>query len=541
MSRRLALHGAALLVLLVLVAPFATAGGLFHADEGAVLSEVRLLVESGDWTTTNPQPDLDPEMEALPLELSERFENGRWAPYLKHPLYPALVRLGDPFGRVGWVLPTILGTVAAAVGAGILSERLRSGTAVPALWATGVATPLLFQSFVVQAHTLAAGAVAVAAVAADRVIADRSARVLVNALATVVFVTLAVAVRTEALFAGLALAGGALVASRFRPYGTALAVVVGGAAVAAWRFEASGLLPAIGGSDPLGSVLAGRATVESGGDPLGAFRLTVLDASFAGGPVVVGAAGALFAWITAFAVRRGMRLVVLGGLAAAFVAFALRATEGGLIPGLLPCTPVLAGLVGLDRNTVGSRTGSLLVSASTLYAAAITMTQYSNGGGATWGGRFFVVGLPLVVPLAVVGWASLVDRLDDLEARALRLVGAAVVLVVGLLAIGSMRDHRDLFDDFVQDIVLARDQAGEPAPVLATTGILPRFAWEHVDEGIWLTAEPEALDRYLERLHERGGEVVLVTFEPELDLEAVEPLYRVADQEGPFVFTLEPL
>lgn len=541
MTRRLALHAGALLLVLLVVSPFATAHGIFHADEGAVLAEARLLHESGSWTAANPQPDLDPEMEALPLELSDRFEGGRWAPFLKHPLYPPIIGLLYGLGPVGWVLPSIVGTVVAAVGSGILAGRLRAGAEPYGLWAAGLATPLLFQSYVVQAHTLAAGAAALAAVAADRALGS-DGRVRVGAVAGAsAAVLVGVLLRTESLFIGLAIGAALALASRLRPSAIVAAGAIGLVAVATWRLEPRLLVPAIEGRTSLGGILAGRAVIESGGDPVGAFQLTVLDASFGGRrSALLGAVGTLAALVTALAARRGLRLVVLAGAVATLLAFAVRAGDGGLIPGLLPCTPLLVGLVGLDRDSLRNRTASFLLVAAVLYAGAITLTQYNNGGGATWGGRFFAAGLPLVVPLAVVGWMTLVELLDAVAGRVVRCSMAGAVALLAILAVGSMRDHRSLFEGIVDDVLDARTVEGGTAPVLATTGIPPRFAWEHVEDGVWLTVEPDSLPRYLERLRERGGPVVLVTFDPDLDLPATSEDYRLVEERGAFVFLLEP-
>jgi hypothetical protein len=65
--------------------------GLISADEGAMLAQLDLLDRTGDWTMPNPEPIVDPDMDALPLELSDRTDSDRWAPFVKHPAHIALL------------------------------------------------------------------------------------------------------------------------------------------------------------------------------------------------------------------------------------------------------------------------------------------------------------------------------------------------------------------------------------------------------------------------------------------------------------------
>lgn len=538
--RRLLLHGLGLAILLAVLWPIATDGGEFHADEGAVLAQARVLEQRSTWTAPNPQPELDPEMEALPLELSERFEGGQWAPYLKHPVYPLLVRGGAVFGTFGWVLPGILGTAAAGIACGMLAERIRPGSGPIALWCTGVASPLLFQTFVVQAHALGAGLAALAAVAADRVLVPERRERTIATIGMCAAGVAAASVRTESLFLVAALCAGVVAAARLSRRAIVVATTVGLVVLASWRIE-NLLIPVLGGGEQLGGVLAGRDSIESGGDPLGTFRLTVLDATYGSGTSsLLGSLGTVAAWLTALAARRKAAVVVLVGSAVAVAGHLMRLDLGGLVPGLAVATPLLAGLVGLRRSTLRQPTAELLVVASLVFAAAVTFTQYDNGGGATWGGRFFAVGLPLIVPLAVVGWYDLLHGLDGGARRALQVASAVSVVVLGVLAVASMRDQRSAVEDLVDSVVAARAEAGSgaAAPVISTSGIPTRFAWEHIDNGVWLTIEPRNLSRYLERLGEASDRAVLITLDPDLDLPVVERRHRVIQQRGRFVFEL---
>lgn len=192
-------------------------GPIVLADEGAALAELAIVQATGAQAAANPEPELDPELEALPLELSERSTDGRWAPFAKHPVYvTALDMASGAAGRHGPVLLSALGTLLAAAGAGKLGGAIRRDLAVPALWATGLATPLLFDGFLVIGHALGAACVAWAAVAALRALGVTGTRSLLASLAAVGLSVAAVLVRTEAALLVAALAAGVLVA-RMQP------------------------------------------------------------------------------------------------------------------------------------------------------------------------------------------------------------------------------------------------------------------------------------------------------------------------------------
>src|SRR4029450_12481256 len=72
------------------------------------------------------------------------------------------------FGLGGMVLASVVGTVAAAAVAGLLARRVVPELAALAVWATGLATPLFFDSWLVIAHTLGAALVGAAVLSVVR-------------------------------------------------------------------------------------------------------------------------------------------------------------------------------------------------------------------------------------------------------------------------------------------------------------------------------------------------------------------------------------
>ena len=65
-----------------------------------------------------------------------------------------------------------------------------------------------------------------------------------------------------------------------------------------------------------------------------------------------------------------------------------------------------AGLVLVRRGTFASPAARLATSTAALFALAVLATQYPVGGSMEWGGRFFHVGLPLVVPVLLLAVAA---------------------------------------------------------------------------------------------------------------------------------------
>ena len=343
------------------------------------------------------------------------------APYAKHPLYPLVLAVGRPGGRRGrhdHGSPS-QGPCAPPDWRTLIARRLDEALVGPTLWTVGVASPLLFDGFLAIAHTLAAalaaGAVLVALRAADR-------RSVATALGVVPCVAVAVLFRTEAVFfaAGLAsVAGGLALASRRarRPAGagkgaaTALLAVAGGAVLATVvtmaledRWTAH-LLGTVSVADPL-------TTASTPGGGLGsqmrAFVLTWLTTGYSTSGVVdvalfVMASGTVLA---ALAVRHRAedRITVgLSLLVGAAAALALAAGPVHLVPGLLIAFPVLAaGMTLVNRPALATDTARVAFGTFVVFALGVAATQYERGGSGEWGGRYFAVGLPLVVPVVLL-------------------------------------------------------------------------------------------------------------------------------------------
>lgn len=508
-------HLAALAAVLVCLLAVVGTSSSFSADEGAAIVQARSLSEGRGWTVPHPAPELDPEGVNYPLEFSERGPRG-WAPYAKHPLYPLLLAGADRLGGVtGMVLLSLAGTLAAAGLAGALARRLDPGLVRPAIWVTGLVSPLLVDGYLLIAHTLGA-ALAAAAVLAAVVAIDRRrplvALAIVPALAGCVFL------RGEGLFVAAALAAvaGAVGLRRRDLRLPAAAVAIGSVAAGLgarildelWTARIVGsagraAAPAVPAASDSAGLVAGRVQ---------GFVLTWLTPGY-GGQTVTGLA--LFVMLVAVAIgaftvrrdpRNGKRIAMCATVAAVAAVFALLAGPGTVVPGLLLAFPLAAaGLLLVGRTTLRSGTARIASGVCVLFVLAVLATQYAKGGGGEWGGRYFALALPIGVPVLLL---ALRDQRHRLAPQVARWAMAGLVLsslAMTTMGVSAVRaSHRAN-----ARLVAAVDRAGQsldaPAPLLVTTeGAMPRFAWPTFDRQRWLLTAPDGLDDLLARLRAAG-------------------------------------
>lgn len=510
-------HLAALGIVLVAVTGFAGTGASFSADEGAAITQARSLARGDGWIVPHPVPEADPEGVNYPIELSAEGPRGV-APFAKHPLYALVLAGADRVGGVGaMVALSLLGTLGAAATAAALAARMGGpGLARPALWGAGLGTPLLLDGNLVIAHTLGAalaGALVLVAVAA----VERRRPAPALAVAVGLLAALAVLLRTEALLlaVALALAAGA-VALRRRGGQRWAAALVGGVAVAgaglamvAEKLWASAIVggTAIGVGGPSGTTGFVYGRVRS-------FTLTWLRPSYEGGTgdvvlVVMATAVAL----AVLAARRhpgdGGPVVILTVVAAAMSVLALVVAPNTVVPGLLIASPlVLAGMVALRRAYLVDRAGTgvtLALGTSFGFALAVLATQYSTGGSFEWGGRYFAIGLPVFVPVALLALRQVGEGL----APATRKVAAAGLVVcsasLAVMAVGALEETKRFTGEMMVAIDRTAGTIGDPRPVILTTErAVPRTAWATYDRQRWLLELSDDLAPAVDRLRAAG-------------------------------------
>lgn len=511
-------HVAAVAVVLIALIPVIGTAASFSADEGAAIIQAHSLADGDGWIVKPPVPGID---HSYPLELSEEGTKGV-APFAKHPLYAVVLAAADRVGGItAMVLLSVFGTLAAAALAALIARRIDPTLAKPTLWVVGLASPLLFDGYLVIAHALGAAAVA-AAVLITLVALER--RSLVLAAATTPLIALAVLLRTEAALLAVALAAvmGVVALSQLVTGGRAPArsTVTGSATGSAMVVAVSALAAALGArllEKAWATAIVGLAVASATrarasdttsfiGGRLHAFSVTWLRPSYYGPQSLDAALFVMLASIAlgVFIVRRRPTdhagIVLAAMLAVGSALAGLLLSPQNLVPGLLVAFPIgCAGLLAVDRATLATTTVRVLLGTFALFSLAVLATQYANGGTAEWGGRYFAIGLPLLVPVALL---ALKKHTGHRVAAAALIACTAITAVMGVASIRGT--HR-----FTDRLMTAIDQAGGEVQV-ATSGAIPRLAWPTFDRQRWLLVEPDDLAGAMARLHDRG--VRTVTF-----------------------------
>lgn len=499
---------------LVLLAGFALVGPgtSFSADEGAVIAQVRLVAE-GSWTTPHPVPAVDPDGRWFPLESSLRADDG-FAPYAKHPVYPLLLVPFDALAGVhGMVLLSVVGTWCAALCGALVAHRLDARAAVPVLWVLGVGSPLLFNGYLVIAHTIAAALCGAAAWLLVRLDLGDGLRAWIRLAVAAGALLLAVTLRSEAVLLAGGLAVGVFI-------GSAQGLVRRGAVALG-----------IAGAGALGYLLDGRLNqVVIGSTGVEPFRISHSEGFLEGridgfliswwrpslaAELTLDQALLLVTVAAALAVgvvlrRRGdaeLLQVLAGALAVlAVVRFVLEPAP--LVPGLLPAFPLVAAALPLAWPAArGPR--RILVVAFAVFALAVLATQYSSAGSSQWGARYLVVGLPVVVPVLVV---SLIERWRERERAVQIALAGATVVVLGALAVGALLGMREIHAGTAAVAERVRQEGiaatPEPPVVIATRAAIPRLLHDQLDDARWLLVPPEDLELALGRLADAGEQRV---------------------------------
>jgi hypothetical protein len=482
--------------LLVGLALWAHADGQVTMDEGVAVVQAR-AVHHGSWAVADPLAGVDPTGEAFPLRATTPIPGG-YAPFARHPLYPALLSVADrAAGTTGMVGLSILGTLGAAAAAAALARRLDPRLPVPTLYVTALASPLLFDSTLVLAHTLGAAAAGAAAVGLVR--HHESAHSASPWLAAVAAATAAtVLLRGEGLL--LALAATAVfavlaAARRSRPWALVAATLAGATGLAIvvdqwWEGRIVGHGIALPGP-PSEAVSWLHARID-------ALSTTTLRADYGGGrtPALL-VAGAALLLVAAVALRRGTgggRIAVPAAVAgAALVAVWSTATSPSPVPGLLLAFPALwVGLVAGRWADVPLARGLVLVAG--LFAVAVAATQYRQGGGYEWGARYVALALPLVVPVAVLGLLRAAQAAGERGAgRALGVALAVVTVALAGVGVAARRDAGTSADRLGRAIVAtapashlgAEDEDGRPI-VLSSEFAVPQATTAVFDDARWL-------------------------------------------------------
>ncbi len=561
-------HGTLLLLILVALFPLVVVDSVWSADIGARLYQAKTLLETGSWIAVHPLPRVDPDGLYFPLHLSDATDAAfRYVPYPKHPLlvwitaaeYRLATRL--PGNADTNVVAAVVGlhtlsTFAAAVATARLVARSRPRLAAPALWFTGLISPLFVDAFVGHAHTPAAALFAWAAIllleftepSPPRTTSDVS-----RLVAAGVLIALACAIRTEATLLGVAMAAGLVVAGRHRSNRNrwVVAGLVVATTTAAATIADRLMLPDT----------TGPANLAHGGDPWGGligrvegFQRTVLSPGGSTADLLILAA-AVLVLVAGYIVGRGRATVrpeIL--LVVATTAATVRVLQGGmvLIFGLvLACPLLVVGLMRLGRGIWNTADHRFYATTLALFFGAVVATQYRYGGGAEWGGRYFAVGLPFAIALAIPGLDLAVRTLPGARIRRLVVLAVLPAIMLNLAGLYGIRESRirtaALVDTVAEvtatlrlrtasvndESAMAQPGATDRPIVITTVPAAGRLSWSELDNARWLLVDKGELEPVASRLFDLGvRNWVLLSTDLDEELAEIRRFYQAETWES---------
>lgn len=512
-------HVAALALVLVGLGLWVNNGEAGFTDEGVYSAQAALLAD-GSWSAPLPAVALDPGGDRVAITGSVVGE-GRFIPYARHPIYPILLTPAYALGGFAAMMAiSVLGTVVASLCGALIARRIDPLLAVPTLWLIGVGSPLLFDAYLVVAHSLTAAAAAALALLTLRGFDDAPPKWLWAAVAPVA--VLLTMLRSEGVLvaAALAVAVGVMSLSRRPPRIDWRRVVIAGSigvsAVVAYIAD-SRLADSI-----TGVAESGSGSVHRNPDALSSAWISLVrpwhgDATGARTSAILMFVGVLLGAVVLRLLPRyrfaGVALLLLA--AASGVVRAIEQPD--LISGLFAAFPLLfLGFVGLWARDLRSPTIRLLLGVSALTTVALLFTIYREGGATEWGGRFFHVLIPLVTPVAVVGLHHLFGG-GSLTER--RLAWGAVAVLTAALSVSALRanvEYRRAAASIIEHVERFADSAGREDDLVIVSTLTPsgsaRIFWRSAisNEPILSTLGMGDLHGALDTAAEAGHDQVIV-------------------------------
>jgi len=203
--------------------------------------------------------------------------------------------------------------------------------------------------------------------------------------------------------------------------------------------------------------------------------------------------------------RRDLLVAVVSAVLLYALRIVMHPTEA--VTGLFSAWPLTALGLLLLRRRDRNPTVDLFLLVIGVFGVAVLLTQYPEGGGLEWGGRFFS---PATVPLAVLATVALAGRLRSAPVPAQRPATVAVAGLAVATALFSLVTLRAARAD--QDRLIAVALRHPASVTVTTVELYPRIAWRTHDRLNWMVTDDAGLPDLLSTLRRAGvADVALVT------------------------------
>ncbi len=511
-------HVLLLLLVLGVLATTTDLSSSWSSDDGAYALSTTLVRDQGTWRYPDAPKWAGKDLPS-PVFNSTQTSDGVY-PYVKQPSWIlAMVATSSAVrAPLGLHVIPIAACVVAACLAWSLARLIEPRAAPLCFWVVAL-SPTLVWSFGLWAHAPMVAIGGAMGLGLVRIVRSPN-RIPVGAVAAMAALgAIAVLLRTEGALAVVATVATLLWLVWSQPTERRLrrAIVLAGpvAAAGAAAYLANRLAVRLLAPNPLPDVAAGGAIGWLPGRITGfvATFLTVSDGRAAVGLLMLaGLASAVVVGRRLRAIGKVDAVVLGAGLTwvATFVVQQV-VDPSVFVTGLFAACPLLtAGLASLRWTEADQSSRALLVLAGT-FAALVTVTQYPEGGGLDWGGRFLSFA---VVPLAVVASSSLVKALrttgvsGSSNRRRLRwLMVAALPLVVlpavdATVTTGRQRE--------VHARIIAAVEAAHAPVAMSLEPAGSRLGWRTFPEMNWVTIKSKDLVPVVERVRAAGEPRVVV-------------------------------
>lgn len=485
------------------------------SDDGGYHLQVEAL-QNGSWSISDPAAAVDPTGASFPY-VNSQHNGDRYFPAAPRPLWALVLQLGQKIGGdvYGFLAPSIIGAIATCVACWFLSERLLKGSGAVGFWVAAV-SPVMFNAYLAWAHAPDAALCGFAMLACARAYEEEKLRVRTLALIVLPF-GVGCLLRSETLLLAFVAIGLLfLLRVRKKDVWASVGLAISGILVLGfvgaselWRRHimngGEAQLPSV--KSKSGYLLSRVHSASnslfrgSGYDP-NASKLCFL---------ILAIAAALVMYARRYRSEKA-KIIVPAAIGLVLASFVWRfiTVDRDFVDGLFAAWPVVMicafALSPSFTKPKLSLRAYMFVTAGLVLLLSIA-TQFEEGGGVEWGGRYLSPIVPILAALVAsseaIRWIS---SLSKVSFASLVLV-CALPITSGLVASAQSRSYADI------------DAQLEALPikyVVTTIEHAARIYWRTTDKLTWVYANandpdfPENLQERVEKAYEVSGMPVAV-------------------------------